>query len=584
MVSGYAECKQALLDDFLKPGGDAERLQKLLLEHAARENAAGRSWLEQWWLKYAYNSFRDPLPLNINCKRFFCFSAPRFVCASRHADVHAGFMLIEDWSIQSRAAKMTQAKQAARLALSLMHWKRKIERGDIAPEFMKKKPVCMNQLVPIFSTTRNPKRDYDELVTVKADEFVIVLFRNHMFRVNCRDATGDLISVGEMEARLLALMQNERAPYGVGLFTGLGRTEWAELYEKLSTNERNRSNFRQIEQAAFMLVLDESSPESVDDAGLLTAAGDANNRYFDKVIQLIIFKNSRASINGEHTPFDALTAALMFADAVNSFLDPRVPGPPPNAPSEQPQLLQWDFAAADHAVADAQSKWNATVADVDFHVEDFREFGTNYMKLLKISPDVFLQMAIQLGYFKKHHTHTATYETGTTRPFFHGRTETVRTCSVEMVEWVRAMHARKLERPQLYALLKRASDAHLKYMEEATQGKGVDRHLLGLKLSCLESGQPLHPLFADPVVSESTTYRLSTSNIGGYQYIYGGFGKAVPDGYGVCYMPSQDNVYFTIVSGRACTSTGSHELGAAIRDAMLEMRELILLANPNAKL
>ena len=44
-------------------------------------------------------------------------------------------------------------------------------------------------------------------------------------------------------------------------------------------------------------------------------------------------------------------------------------------------------------------------------------------------------LSVYFSYFRP----AATYETATTRQFYHGRTETVRSCTTEAVTWVKAM-------------------------------------------------------------------------------------------------------------------------------------------------
>ena len=56
-----------------------------------------------------------------------------------------------------------------------------------------------------------------------------------------------------------------------------------------------------------------------------------------------------------------------------------------------------------------------------------------------LSPDAFVQMALQLGYYKMHGTSKPTYESAQVRKFAYGRTETCRSVSVESVTWVQAM-------------------------------------------------------------------------------------------------------------------------------------------------
>lgn len=61
------------------------------------------------------------------------------------------------------------------------------------------------------------------------------------------------------------------------------------------------------------------------------------------------------------------------------------------------------------------------------------------MKTCKLSPDAFIQMALQLAYYRDAGKFSLTYEASMTRLFREGRTETVRPCTIESSAWVKAM-------------------------------------------------------------------------------------------------------------------------------------------------
>jgi hypothetical protein len=113
----------------------------------------------------------------------------------------------------------------------------------------------------------------------------------------------------------------------------------------------------------------------------------------------------------------------------------------------------------------------------------------------------------------------------------------------------------------LFPLLKRAIQTHSRRTREAAVGRGIDRHLLGLKLmleelppdtpSSLDSPSTsgssrltntpaapreirTHPLFTDPLFTRSQEWKLSTSALNaGYHFRGTGFGAVFPDGYGI---------------------------------------------------
>ena len=60
------------------------------------------------------------------------------------------------------------------------------------------------------------------------------------------------------------------------------------------------------------------------------------------------------------------------------------------------------------------------------------------MKAL-LSPDAYIQMALQLAWYKCRGEFTATYETALTRMFAKGRTETIRTFTSDSRAWVLSM-------------------------------------------------------------------------------------------------------------------------------------------------
>lgn len=154
------------------------------------------------------------------------------------------------------------------------------------------------------------------------------------------------------------------------------------------------------------------------------------------------------------------------------------------------------------------------------------------MKKCRISPDAYLQMALQLAYYRNANRFSLTYEASMTRLFREGRTETVRPCTIESAAWVKAMVDKnstvngflnhsdsnflkkinfelfgffKVE--ERVRLLNLATSQHQLGYQNAMCGKGIDRHLFCLYIvsKYLELDSP----FLQEVLSEP--WRLSTS-------------------------------------------------------------------------
>lgn len=74
--------------------------------------------------------------------------------------------------------------------------------------------------------------------------------------------------------------------------------------------------------------------------------------------------------------------------------------------------------------------------DLDLEIGDHAKWGKGLIKRCKISPDAFVQIALQLAYYKEANCFAQTYEASMTRLYLNGRTETVRSLSQEMVDFV----------------------------------------------------------------------------------------------------------------------------------------------------
>jgi carnitine O-acetyltransferase len=215
----------------------------------------------------------------------------------------------------------------------------------------------------------------------------------------------------------------------------------------------------------------------------------------------------------------------------------------------------------------ASSNAAALVASAELRVLEFEHFGTAFMKRHRLLPDAFMQMAIQLAWAKLHGTPVSTYETAHTRLFYHGRTETIRSCSEESVAFCRAMTTATVSDKERVDALRAALDAHKDFTRAALTGEGVDRHLMGLYILARMSGMdPLPALFTDKGFLRSKEWTLSTSNISlSSSPMFGGFSSVSTNGYGVCYTLREGSLKASIA---ACTKSTNGTSALRFRDAL----------------
>ena len=109
-------------------------------------------------------------------------------------------------------------------------------------------------------------------------------------------------------------------------------------------------------------------------------------------------------------------------------------------------------------------------------------------------------MGLQLAYYRLHGKPCATYETASTRGFLHGRTETIRSCSSESLKFAKSFDDPDFTTKKKFGFFSQAAAAHLEYMNAASRGKGIDRHLLGLMCQIQSQERSNAALFCDPCV------------------------------------------------------------------------------------
>lgn len=118
-----------------------------------------------------------------------------------------------------------------------------------------------------------------------------------------------------------------------------------------------------------------------------------------------------------------------------------------------------------------------------------------------------------LNFCRVHNHPGAQYESGSLRRYLYGRTDTIRSCSVEVVNMCENLCNSLGSTSAKAESVRDAINAHKNYANDVINGCGVDRHLLALKLLAKEHNIDDGQLFTDPAFQRSTHFQLSTSNV-----------------------------------------------------------------------
>jgi carnitine O-acetyltransferase len=510
------------VDEFVAPGGPGETLQKRLV--ARREDPETRNWIAEWWNDAAYMAYRDPVVPYVS---YF-------------------------YSHRDDKKRRNPAKRAAAMSTAVLEFKKMVDGGSLEPEYMKKLPMAMSSYEYMFNFSRVPKKPSDTGVKYpfKENQHIIAIRKNQFWKIP-HEINGKQLNTSELELQFKRIYEKAEKSPAVGILTSQNRDVWAEVYPKLKgASNVNAASIKEIEAASFIVCLDDASPVTLEERAHQYWHGDGANRWYDKPLQFIINDNGTSGFMGEHSMMDGTPTHRLNDYANQQIFTNALPFDDPNIRSDlpNPKPLRFEInAELQKDIADAQTHFSGQIGAHELRVQAYQGYGKGLIKKFKCSPDAYVQMIIQLAYHKFYGKNRPTYESAATRRFQQGRTETCRTVSDESVAFCAAMADPAASSADCAKLLRAALDAHVKYISDASDGRGVDRHLFGLK-KCLKEGEPVPALYQDPAFSYSSTWFISSSQLSSEYFNGYGWSQVVDDGWGLAYMINENSIQFNVCS------------------------------------
>ena len=467
-------------------------------------------------------------------------------------------------------------------------------RELIEPEQTKFGPLCMHQNKRLFGITRSPAFPFDRLVDRPNSKHIVVLIKEQVCHVQVRDDSGGVFDEGSIKKGLEeCVKQVGDAKFvpspPVCSFTTQNRDVWAAMREKMITAfpKDNEESFEKVNDSLFAVSLEEVDPkgDGREPAKVSLHGFAGRNRWFDKCFNLWVCPGGKAGGNGEHSPCDAvipnqMTQYILEAEAKGTLFQEASVKATGSVQHLEFRLTPEVLEALTGARVTAAKSCEA----IDLIETRFKEFGSEGIRgALGVVPDSFFQAVMQLAYYRLHGKMTATYETASTRQFFHGRTETIRACTPESRMMCEAFDKKGVATLKKVELVKGYLESHKQYLIQASNGKGVDRHLLGLR--CMLKEEEGMPALFDDIYWRSLSFDLSSSNVSpGEVYDGLGFGPATDSGYGINYSIAPGNIRFSVSSRKS--KARKHD-SQSMRDAIIKaLRDLYttLSSAPKSKL
>lgn len=559
---------KAIVEKFGAPGGVGEVLQKKLVERRDKTT----NWVYDYWLEDMYLNNRLALPVN---------SSPVMVFPK-----------------QTFRDQKDALRFAARLIRGVLEYKALIDTRTLPVDFARGQlagtPLCMEQYYRLFTSYRYPGLKTDTLkvqmnAASSAPEHMIVACKNQFFVLDVV-ANGKQLTDTEILSQLEKIVKmsenaEERLP-PFGILTSDGRTEWAQARDALTKDQTNRDSLALIESCICVVCLDEAislEPNDTNRALMMLHGGgrekNGANRWYDKSMQIVVGMNGVCGVVCEHSPFEGIVLVQC-----SEYLMKYITGSPSKMVKASsgrelppPRRLLWKCNPQIQGLLTASGdRLQRLVNNLDMDVIKFNAYGKEFIKKQKMSPDAFIQVALQLAFFKCSGRLVSTYESASIRRFQEGRVDNIRSATAEALAFVKSMTDERgtFSDSEKMKRLRDAVNAQTNYTIAAITGMAIDNHLLGLLRISKELNMEKPEIFCDQTYLASNQFILSTSQVPTTVEMFCCYGPVVPNGYGACYNPQSDHIIFCVSSFWENTETSSTVFVKALNEGLLEIRDL----------
>ncbi|XP_026827019.1 choline O-acetyltransferase [Ooceraea biroi] len=538
----------------------------------------------------------------------------------------------------------------ARFLTELLNYQELLDRHGLEVERMKSKDgktmqsLCMAQHYQMFRIYRRPGVNSDEQIILdraSSGDHIIVAHHNQFYNVPVRASDRGRITENELTQQLLRIMETKADPRTppVGILTTAKRPAWAKAREELVKSERNRHNLELLERCLCVICIDDdvlpttfNNPIRKEDRWIgdrdyanvlhhaLHGGGSRHlgaNRWFDKTVHAILGKDGMWGLSYEHSAGEApaiFTAFEEITEKVDSMSPPDENLVPSHLPA--PEKLEWSLTEQSlNDIREAMTNFDALVEDLDLCILSFEDYSKDFIKTCRVSPDAYIQLALQLTYFRLHGKLVATYESAGIRRFAMGRVDCIRAASPEALAWAKAMcqgdpqgqmsqssnaavdgspkrcHEKfrsawsycpfatnassynKAER--IKELFDLAVQRQTKEMNDNIYGLGIDNHLMGLRYAAKEAGEQIPEIFTDEAYAIVNHFALSTSQVTTKNDVIAGYGPVVPDGYGCAYNVRKNGFVFSVSAFHSDGRTSAIQFAQTLEQSLRDMAAML---------
>ena len=341
----------------------------------------------------------------------------------------------------------------------------------------------------LLAACRVPGMEKDEHVVYKDIKHVLVISRGNMFTFNILDEENQVMPAELIVNHLEYILHHSGESIANAFaLTALPRNEWCVTRLELLKERSNQDAIAKAERAIVSLTLEnEPSPGTLGDLLQHVRLGSPSSRYYDKLVNVIVYRDAQAGMIVDHTCADGYVAAKLCM-LINKLSHEVQMSPQKTAEMPHPDSLYitTPTKSIPSSIWDHQDR---NLATFEFPI------CSKLLNVLKASHvlDAWLHLSLQLAILEL----TGTLSVLISEPtyidnFKNGSTDATFPVSMQSRELIK-----KIKEGSsfgcLITLLKAALAEHKRLIKNTKMGKAYGSHIIALQ-SLLTSHAPDHPL------------------------------------------------------------------------------------------
>lgn len=467
-------------------------------------------------------------------------------------------------------------------------------------DFMKYKYLFHSSRIPDYLNDKDKIKTFD----YNENNYVIVLYKNVFWLL---EANLDYDYLSKQILYITSLEIGEKKENFIGVLTAADRGNWGKFREYFfNLSDKNKEFLNCIERAMMIFCLNDSIYERLNKNEILETMwfNDLQNRYSDKILQIVIFKAGYVGFNMEKSVLDIDIAVHFFkfiqnlngkrdtnnkplslagsqvrkADTKNDLKKLQMESIQQNNYFENynynPVKIDYDLDTElkKNIQETIKEHENLPYKNLNFDIFHFRSFGKNVIERKGFDLNSFIQLAILSTHYRISGKIVASRMFLTNKNFRYSTVDFVRTTIKESVNFMVSLNELRIPRELKIKLGQDFFKQNKNNILDVLNGKNMDVHFLALN-SQRDINDKENPIFEDNTFAESSdffieTYPITNENV---KLCVQGFSNEI-EGMSITFEARKDHIQFNILS--YCDTNKFMEI---LEEVLLEMKELFLM-------